>query len=206
MIGVCNSPFPHVVIDGFIPRELARAASMEWPNVHWPHWHSYGGIQLGKYASKDPSRLTPACMEIMRQMLSIPLEQILKIQGTFPDFSLHGAGMHMMIPGSSVPLHLDSDHHPLLGWRRRASCILWLDDWQESWGGSLRLWETKDKPAVSICPQAGRLAVFECSDSSYHDVSQISNAAPIPRRSLAAFYWSVESSELKKRPTAEFLV
>jgi hypothetical protein len=198
-------PFRHCVIDGFAPRELCRAASLQWPPARWEHWMRYDGREGMKFASRDAGHLPPACAELVRLMLSLRLSLVLGIDDTFPDFSLHGAGMHMIPPGGRLPLHLDGDHHPVMGWGRAASCVLWIDDWRPEWGGQLRFWgPDASEPTVSIDPQPGRLAIFECGDSSWHDVAKVAAAATYPRRSLAAFYWT-ETAAMTRRPRAEFV-
>lgn len=198
-------PFRHCVIDGFVSRELCRAASVEWPDARWPHWHRYEGREGTKFSTKDASRLPPACAEIVRQILGLRLSTILGIDGTFPDFTLHGAGMHMIPQGGRLPLHLDGDHHPLTGWGRAASCVLWIDEWLPVWGGQLRLWGgNAAEPSVAIDPAPGRLAIFECSDASWHDVAAVATDASYPRRSLAAFFWS-QTAKKTLRPRAEFV-
>jgi Rps23 Pro-64 3,4-dihydroxylase Tpa1-like proline 4-hydroxylase len=178
---------------------------MEWPDERWPHWHRYEGKEGRKYASKDASRLPPACSEIVRHMLNVSVEKHLGIAGTFPDVTLHGAGMHMIPPGGSLPLHLDGDHHPVTGWGRAVSLVLWLDDWPSENGGQLRLWdENKTAPIVSVTPQPGRLAMFECGPKSWHDVSTVSEASPMPRRSLAVFFWTPTTAH-HERSRAEFV-
>jgi hypothetical protein len=197
-------PFRHRVIDGFAPPELCRAAAVQWPGERWENWVRYDGREGTKFASRSAANLPPACDHLLRMMLSIPLGNLLGLDGTFPDFSLHGAGMHVIPPGGRLPLHLDGDHHPVMGWGRAASCVLWVDAWKPEWGGQLRLWGPDAKePAVSIDPCPGRLVIFECGDSSWHDVAQVSLEAP-PRRSLAVFYWT-ETASKRLRPRAEFV-
>ena len=199
------TPFRHCVIDGFAPRELCRAASVAWPGERWEHWMRYDGREGTKYASRSAESLPQPCLQLLRSMLSLPLSVVLGLDKTFPDFSLHGAGMHMIPPGGRLPLHLDGDHHPVMGWGRAASCVLWIDEWQPEWGGQLRLWAANaTEPAVSIDPLPGRLAVFECGDLSWHDVAAVATSAPHPRRSLAAFYWT-ETAAKRLRPRAEFV-
>lgn len=195
-------PFRHCVIDGFVTPELCRAAIVEWPGETWPHWFRYEGREGKKYASKDALRLPVACQEILSLMMRLPISELIGVSGTFPDTTLYGAGMHMIPPGGSLPRHLDSDHHPVTGWGRAVSCVLWVDDWQNNWGGRLRFWDG-DQPVVAIAPKPGRLAIFECCGLAWHDVEPVNVSADNPRRSLSAFYWT-EKAEHKDRSRAEF--
>lgn len=197
-----TDPFTHLVVDSWAPPELVRAAEAEWPDERWIHWHRYGN---GKLATKDPLRHPPACAELIRQMLCLPVGKMLGVTGAFGDWSGYGAGLHSMPPGSSLGLHLDSDHHPITGWRRAANLILFLNSyWPVDGGGELELW-SEDRTVLrqSVRPQFNRLAMFVPSDNSWHGVSPI--VGPEPRKTLSVFFWTSGTTSAPKRPGAQFV-
>ena len=81
-VGINLQPFRHRVIDDWTDPELVRAAEAEWPDHRWPFWHRY---ENGKLASKDPLRYPPACAELVRRMLCLPVPGDVDPAGA-PDF------------------------------------------------------------------------------------------------------------------------
>lgn len=124
--------------------------------------------------------------------------------GLVPDKTLHGAGLHMLMPGGFLDPHLDCDVHPVTGYRRAQNAILFLDDFSTDWGGDLYLYDPDLSGwAKRITPKAGRMVVFDCDDKSYHGVPG-PVCGPIPRRSIAVYWWE-PGQWTAKRPRAQFV-
>ena len=197
-----DKPFFHMVIDDWAQPELLWAADAEWPAPTWPHWHRY---ENGKLATKDTLRFPPACGELIRRLLSLPIEELTGIGDTFADWNCHGAGLHMLPPDCQLDVHLDSDHHPLFNWQRGVNAILFVNrSWDRSWGGELELYDATGRQCLKrIEPQFNRLVLFAPSDISYHAVAQVASAAEV-RKTLAVFYWQ-HSANTGKRERAQFI-
>jgi hypothetical protein len=198
--GIVEFPFRHRVIDHWAEPELVRAAEAEWPRADWPFWHRY---DCGKLATKDPLRFPPACDELIRRLLCLPIAKLIALDDTFADWNCHGAGLHTSPPGARLGVHLDSDHHPLTGWQRACNAILFVNScWRPDWGGELELWNADGTECVKrITPRFNRLVLFEPSDVAFHSVAQ--NRGPETRKTLATFYWRL-SAETGNRPRAQF--
>jgi hypothetical protein len=198
--GLRDFPFRHLVVDHWAEPELVRAAEVEWPRTDWPFWHRY---DCGKLATKDPLRFPPACAELIRRLLCLPVSELMALDDTFADWNCHGAGLHTSPPGARLGVHLDSDHHPLTGWQRACNAILFVNScWRPDWGGELELWNADGTECVKqITPRFNRLVLFEPSDVAFHAVAQ--NRGPATRKTLATFYWR-ESLETGCRPRAQF--
>ena len=197
-----ESPFPWVIIENAFTPEMVRAAEAEWPATNWPWWHVYGDGNANKLASKDPSRITPAAsqlLDVMAYQTQFPGEPF------FPDFSLHGAGMHAIGNGGFLKAHLDSDHHPTMGWSREVSGILFVNEqWEPSWGGELQLLDSEGKEVIKcLSPKFNRLVLFRCRGNAWHQVSPVKCPENESRKTLAMFWWSKQAS-LKSRPMAQF--
>lgn len=192
MIESYEEPFPHWVIDSAVPAELLRAALAEFPGEDWIHWHKYADENSLKYGTKDRLRIPPACWEVLRYLFAMPLGEMIGVHGSFPDVELHGAGLHLIPAGGRLGMHLDSDHHPLMGWKRMVSGVLFLE---RNIGGELVMGNSRH-----IAPQFNRLVLFRCGNESWHGV-------PIPpkvdRKTLSVFWWS-KSPTKRLRPTAHF--
>lgn len=198
--GLHDFPFRHLVVDDWAEPELVRAAEVEWPRTDWPFWHRY---DCGKLATKDPLRFPPACAELIRRLLCLPISELMALDDTFADWNCHGAGLHTSPPGARLGVHLDSDHHPLTGWQRACNAILFVNScWRPDWGGDLELWNVDGTECVKrITPRFNRLVLFEPGDVAFHAVAQ--NRGPATRKTLATFYWR-ESVTTGVRPRAQF--
>lgn len=177
-----------VVVDGACNPNLLRAVAAEWPAQNWPHWHRYDD---GKLATKDALRIPPAAMEAIKQMLDLRVDTLLKIDDAFPDYNLHGAGMHCHPPGSRLGIHRDAETHPLTGWRRAVSAILYVEPhWNSEWGGELEVWDTPESgPRVKIEPLWNRLVLFRTPGLLHGMPNPVRCPAGRSRKSLAVFFW-----------------
>ena len=184
--GIQLRPFRHRVIDDWTDAELVRAADAEWPDERWPFWHRY---ENGKLATKDPLRYPPACAEIVRRMLCLPIAELLGVDEAFGDWTCHAAGLHAKPPGSSLGVHLGSDHHPITGWQRAANAVLYVNrQWDEEWGGEFELWDSRGRRSVRpVEPRFNRLVLFEPSDAAWHAVAPV--RGEVTRKTLTVFFW-----------------
>lgn len=207
MIAIRYEPFPYEVHRNVIPLSLCRAAEVETACLlpdNSPDWLLYGGNEGRghKFVTKDRSRIPPTCQLILQQYLAPCTPSILEEDSTlassyFPDLTLHGAGLSLILPGGSLPLHLDADHHPNTGWSRVASAMLYLSECQ---GGEFCLHERKLEPTMDrgmqesfpintqIAPTPGTLIIFRCSDYSWHSVNPVLSGQ---RLALSLFFWSL---------------
>lgn len=186
---------PHLVKDNAFPLPLIAAANAEWPNEDWQHWHVYGDDHARKLATKDESRITPACRLLLHEMARF-VDPLLP-EDSFPDLSLHGAGMHELPDGGFLARHLDSDSYSQRpSWRRAASGVLYLNDGFS--GGGFCLEESGE--AVRIEPKRNRLVLFRSSDDAWHWVEEVRGGS---RRTLALFWWRIDNA-LSLRTRAQF--
>lgn len=100
-----------------------------------------------------------------------------------------GGGVHMIKPGGLLETHVDFNVDDHKRWRR-VNVLIYLNECGP--GGELRLTTGKPGPQVVIPPQANRMVVFECSETSWH-------GHPVPlgpgpdRKSIAAYYFTKEA-------------
>lgn len=170
-----------LVINDFAPIELVNALLATWTPAESGFWHVYNN---GKRATKDPSRIPAAGRLLLNRMAGIPIQKWTNIPGIFPDLEYcHGAGMHEIPAGGDLGLHLDTERHPSLPWRREASAVLYLEDCD---GGTLDFCQEDGTLIQSIEAKQNRLAVFT-TPGCWHRVSKCNSV----RRSLCLFFWSV---------------
>lgn len=189
------------VIDWVIPSPVLYGVAATWPKEDWPHWHRYKDEHADKFATTDALRL-PAVATLALNLLAstkIAYTDETAYLKPFPDLNLHGAGLHMCKPGGYLKAHYDGARHPITGWRRVANAIVFLDDWEDGWGGHLVAYD--GVVTHNIQPRFGRVVVFTAD--LLHEVTQITG--PKNRRTLSLFWWS-ESPPTCERDRADFKI
>ena len=190
-----NTPFPHIVIDNFLPGDCLRRVLNEFPKREPGRFADANsnlktGYQMEKIASSYITNLQNAFNS--SQFIGY-LEELTGIKGLIPDPHFVGGGLHETARGGHLSIHADFNIHPKLKLRRRLNLILFLNEgWQEQWGGHLELWE-KDMSARrhSILPVMGRAVIFNTESDSFHghpDPTQ--SPETVFRRSIALYYYT----------------
>lgn len=180
-----------LVYDNFAPRELLRSLSANWLPRESGHWHLY---ENGKRATKTPDALPIAATFLLQRMAELNISDLLGVPDTFPDLEyLHGAGLHQIDAGGSLGLHLDSERHPTLPWKREASAVLYVDDVVD---GCLELCDSNGNVTRQIETKSNRLVLFTTPDQ-WHRVTQCGSV----RRSLCLFFWSLNEGGTATKAT-----
>lgn len=195
-------PFPHVVVDNFLPPELVRDLMAEFPAFDESLAISENGVAEGKMVRSDLPSLGPGFLTLHALLRGEDFRRFLSsvtgIEGLLFDPSYFGGGVHLSLPGQELDPHLDFNLHPQRNWRRRVNVLLYLNPgWAESHGGGLELHRDPRNPAddetAAIPPLANRLVIFETNDSSWHGHGPIAAA---PRRSVAVYFYTDASHEV----------
>ncbi len=190
-------PFPHLVIDDFLPRSVIDEVKAEFPQPGDMEWQRFSTRQERKLASDDTSRMAPIIKHLLYEFNSATmvgfLERLTGIRGLIPDPYYWGGGLHEIEPGGHLAIHADFNFHEQLRLDRRINLLLYLnDDWDPRWGGALELWKS-DMSAMSrsILPLANRCVIFNTTDHSYHGHPEPLACPPgRTRQSLALYYYS----------------
>lgn len=189
-------PFPHVVIDNFLPADRLLNAAADFDRVPAEAWHRYDGPdERGKRACNRWQDIPATSFGILSWLTGAGtaerLEMLTGIDGLKFDPTLYGGGLHVTEPGGFLGVHLDNERHPATGLVRRLNLIVYCTpEWQAEWGGELELWDRGlTRPVVSIVPQFGRAVIFETGPHSYHGHTR-PVVGPVARKSLATYYWT----------------
>ena len=205
-------PFPHIVLDEFLPHATLEAVIAEIPR--WSdrsQWLCFDAelpdgraAQHNKLHLSDERRLGRTTCALLRELRSAAFLQILEkltgIDALIPDAHNLGGGLHVCFPGSILRIHADFNRHPLWGLDRRLNLLLYLNErWEEDWGGALELWPADmSECRRRILPIANRCVVFNTSRDSFHGHPQAVTCPPAEaRKSLALYYYT------NGRPTRE---
>jgi Rps23 Pro-64 3,4-dihydroxylase Tpa1-like proline 4-hydroxylase len=190
-------PFPHIVIDDFLPPEICDQLLAEFPSADAAEWQRVDKHHSRKLATTEELKFGPTTRNVLAEFSSPTalrfLETLTGIAGLIPDPYFTGGGLHQIVTGGFLKIHADFNHHTQLKLDRRLNLIVYLNkDWREEYKGHLELWDRDMKGCVrKILPIFNRCVVFSTTDWSYHGHPEHLACPPtMTRKSLALYYYS----------------
>ena len=208
-----GQPFPHAVIDDFLPPELLEACLSHFPSKLDPDGMVFDRAQERLKSSFNPDYLDGAARKLFYSLNSRPflvfLENLSGIKGLIPDPYFLGGGFHEIKNGGHLSVHADFNHHKPMNLERRINVLIYLNkDWKDEYGGQLELWDNAMKACVhSIVPIFNRCVVFNTTSNSNHGNPRVvSHPQGVPRRSIAMYYYTSTWSDEKRDHTTQFKV
>lgn len=190
-------PFPHIVIDNFLPESILDAVLAEFPSPEQIAWQKFQNSAEKKLASRHEQQMGDATRLLLYQFNSATfiefLEELTGIAGIIPDPHFVGGGLHQIERGGFLKMHVDFNKHTRLNLDRRLNLLLYLNrDWQEEYGGHLELWDTEmTQCQKKILPIFNRCVVFSTTDFSYHGHPEpLTCPEDRTRKSLAMYYYT----------------
>jgi hypothetical protein len=191
------TPFPHIIIDGFLPVNVCEKLLAEFPAPWQIEWKRFDSAKNKKLGSIEVDDLGDYIRDILYEFNSPAalnfLEVLTGIGGLVPDPHFEGGGLHQIERGGFLHVHADFNLHPKLRLDRRINLLLYLNkDWREEYGGELELWDRDMSRCVKkIPPIFNRCVIFNTTDWSYHGHPEMLKCpSHITRKSLAIYYYS----------------
>ncbi|MBI1392897.1 MAG: 2OG-Fe(II) oxygenase [Alphaproteobacteria bacterium] len=204
-------PFPHVVIDDFLPGAVAEMCLNRFPAAPDPDSFSFDRDQERFKTSYHPDYLHPEVRALFYAFNSRPfirfVENITGIRGLIADHYFLGGGFHEIRTGGHLSVHADFNHHKPLGLERRVNLLIYLNkDWSADHGGQLELWRPDmSARAQSIVPGFNRCAIFTTTGESMHgNPEPVAHPAGVSRKSIALYYYTATWDETKTGRTTQF--
>lgn len=210
-----NNPFPHIVIDNFLNKDVAEDIWSNFPEIKSEGWINYFHYNENKYGLNKRELLPKEILHTIDYLNSedfiSKLESLSGISGLMADPSLEGAGIHQSEKGGFLNIHADFQTHPHhRNWIRRMNLIIFFNkDWKPEYRGELELW-TKDmkKCEVKVSPVFNRAVIFNTDEKSYHGFpDKINFPEGDTRKSIALYYYTMGnvkkiggSTNYKSRP------
>jgi hypothetical protein len=190
-------PFPHIVLDDFLPEWVLDNVLTEFPKPGEVPWKKFDKATSKKLASEGDTLFGEFTRHLLAQFNSAVflgfLERLTGIDGLVPDPYFEGGGLHQIERDGFLKVHADFNWQPKLRLDRRLNAIAYLNrDWQESYGGALELWDRNMTHAErKVLPVFNRFVVFATTDYSYHGHPEPLTCPPDrTRRSLALYYYT----------------
>ncbi|WP_197508820.1 2OG-Fe(II) oxygenase [Hydrogenophaga crassostreae] len=202
-------PFPHIVIDNFLPEDVIRLALDNFPTNPIA---SDTIFEMG-YAGQHKRQVLPEdCDAPARRLFhffnSAPfvefLEGLSSIQGLIPDPYFVGGGYHETGKGGYLGVHADFRINDRLHLNRRMNVIIYLNEhWPKEYGGELELWDREMKNMhASVSPVFNRCVIFNTDADSYHGhPDPLTCPEGVFRRSIALYYYTASKEIYKEVPS-----
>jgi Rps23 Pro-64 3,4-dihydroxylase Tpa1-like proline 4-hydroxylase len=194
-----NTPFSHIVIDGFFDSAAMNEVLAEVDAVdRSKRYAKFLDRETGhnKFAF-FPDAIGPNTSRLAQCLNSGPflnyLETLTGIPNLIADPSYFGGGVHWIENGGYLEVHADFNHLKKYNLARRINLLLYLNkDWRDEYNGHLELWDrstmTKRK---EVAPSFNRAVIFSTVKEALHGHPTPLSAPPgVARRSLALYYYT----------------
>lgn len=203
-----SDPFPHIVIDNFLPLPLIEEIHSLFPSKKLVDdiffEDGYSGLHKRQV-------LPESCEQKIRGIFhffnSAPVLQFLEglttIESLIGDPYFQGGGFHEIFRGGKLGVHADFRVHSQLHLNRRINMLIYLNkDWNYDFGGELELWDKRMTSKIeSIAPHFNRCVIFNTDSDSYHGHPDPLNTPDhITRKSIALYYYTASKKVYEDAP------
>tara|TARA_Y100000589_G_scaffold327324_1_gene368913 strand:- start:3238 stop:4101 length:864 start_codon:yes stop_codon:yes gene_type:complete len=198
-------PFPHLIIDNFLPKEEANLIANDFPQPNQISWHKSGsganpdgldfkGVKLQcSLESEFPSNIRILMHEFNSQSFLYFLKKLCGIEYIFGDPYYESCGLHSTGKGGRLMIHADVNRYPYPELADQYLNVIYYvtPNWEQEWGGKLELWDKRlTSCKKAIIPKFNRLVIFETTKYSYHGHPHPLETPDEKRRnSVAAYYY-----------------
>lgn len=195
-------PYPHVVIDDFLPPEVAAVMAADFPRPDDARvWNRLPtDDQRGKSSLRHENALPPCIRRLIHELNSQTMVEFIEglsgIDSLISDPRLVGGGIHQTHTSGKLSVHIDYSHHPCYQLLRRINLILYLTpDWREEYGGHFELWDATATTCLGkVLPAFNRCVIFSTTDKSYHGQPEpLRCPTAMQRNSVALYYYKNEA-------------
>ncbi len=212
-----EEPFDHWIIDDFFPPDKAQRITENFPAYDDERWYFYENAIENKKTLQNWLRFPPEIYQTLQDLCSNDFIETIKsmtgIKNLYPDYGLHGGGLHMHGRGGNLNIHKDYSIHPRLKLQRKLNLIVYMsDDWDPTWGGGLELWSNNPKTnrpkelVKTVEPKFNRAILFDTTQNSWHGLPKpLTCPEGKYRKSLAVYYLTDVDENTEERYRALFV-
>lgn len=206
-----NTPFKHVVIDGFFTQEFCQSILDDFPQFDEALALNEDGAVGRKFVHEQISVISDNFKKLNNlvkdQGFINLIEKITGIKGLTHDPYYFGGGTHDNLDGQDLDPHVDFTHHPKTGYHRRMNFIVYLNhEWEKQWGGNIELHknprlEPHLDEIISVEPLFNRVVIFETNNVSWHGFPRINlpdDKKQLSRKSFALYYYTRTTNKKNK--------
>jgi 2OG-Fe(II) oxygenase superfamily len=197
-------PYPHIVIDDFLPEHMLDSVLEHFPTPQDKMWFDWRKGDTENQPKKQGVRhiermegAHPYLFHILNNLNSFAitnfLEKLTGIEGLIADPHFHGGALHQILRGGKLKIHADFNYLEKLQLYRRINVLLYLNkNWKEDYGGHVELWDKNMRGCVhKIAPIFNRCVIFNTDSTSYHGHPEpLDCPEHITRKSIALYYYT----------------
>lgn len=198
--GYFSEPFKHIIVDDFLPGQLADICLENFPDLKddcWEHANDQDIEVKSRTTWTSEFDIPDGIVDAVRIMNSAPFLQAmstkLDIPKLMPDPYFSGGGLNATSRSGLLDVHIDGNYHDASGLNRRVNALLYLNPgWSEDWGGEFGLFDSTGSVCLKkVAPLHNRLVIFETHDKSFHGLPDpINFPENLPRRSILLYYYT----------------
>ena len=195
-----DEPYKHIVLDNFLPEELANICLSQFPGLDTPGWEHANDLDIEvkfrttwKSEFDIPEGIVDAVRILNSSIMLKAIGDRIAIPKLIPDPYFTGGGLNVTNRGGLLDVHVDGNYHDATGLNRRVNAIVYLNrDWMPEWGGEFGVYDNKGEICVKkVAPLFNRLVVFDSHDFSFHGLPDpINFPAGISRKSIILYYYT----------------
>ena len=207
------TPFPHIVIDDFLPAAVLESCLRNFPREAGDSARTFDRDQERYKTQFNPDEMEDTTRGLFYSFNSKPFIQVLEnitgIRGLIPDPYFLGAGFHEIGQGGHLSVHTDFNHHKPMNLERRINVLIYLNkNWSDDFGGQLEFWNhDMTERKASILPNFNRCVIFNTTDESFHgNPNPIDHPERVTRKSIALYYYTSTWSNARREQTTQFKV
>lgn len=196
--GLTRLPFPHIVVDDFLPTELAERIVREYPSVVEDGRAKAENIRKGKLVYGGIHNIVMGETDsfqnrVLQGFLELDfvefIRRLTKQEVLTGDREFFGGGFIETVRGGALDIHVDFNEKD--GFHRVVNLLLYLNPgWKEEYGGSMEIWEGLQRCVKTVVPMLNRCLIFVCSEKSFHGYSKpVVCPEGMTRRTIASYYY-----------------
>lgn len=201
------SPFPHLVIDDFLPNALAEEVVRTFPALSDRVWQTKGSFYTvpGGVARKYELGHKPSFPDAIKETFDKYLfsnkflhfvSELTGIADLYFDAEFIGGprsgGLNAVEKGGMLVRHVDFNFSSELNKYRAVNILLYLNkDWSISDGGNLDLWDQQlEGPPVTVTSTFNRCLIFATNSTTYHGYNKV--LSDTIRKSINLYFYTIE--------------
>lgn len=206
-----KSPFRFVVMDDFLDPTDAEAILAAYPPPGIEGWDRTTFVHQRKKFTLSSGFPDP--IQRFFEMTASPefrdqMSAITGIHDLVEDPELVGGGLHQILRGGFLDVHVDYNYHPKTKLHRRLNLLVYMNkDWKDEYHGALEFWDLREpRQLASVLPIFNRGVIFETNEISHHGHPQpLNTPQDMTRKSMAVYYYTATREDSALPPEHDVL-